>query len=149
MGDWNENSMQGRWSSARTEPRKLSALAWGPTLLAVAATVLFVLAYMHCPKFAVHHSIPHPALPVQVQEWETDVLRVGGLLLALCWYPVLARALRAMREWPEWAEPITMAATCTFLLAFIEVCGRWQFGAYDYQIVLESGWRQYIGQRHM
>ena len=40
-----------------------------------------------------------------------------------------------------------VAGACIFVSAFIVIFGRWQFGGFDYNILLEIGWRQILGQR--
>lgn len=35
---------------------------------------------------------------------------------------------------------------CGFLTAFIVLAGRWQFGGFDYNILIETAWRQFLGQ---
>ncbi len=50
----------------------------------------------------------------------------------------------------RWSLPVAAAsllASCLFFIAFIVHFGRMQFGAYDYNVLVEIGWRQIQGQR--
>ena len=50
----------------------------------------------------------------------------------------------------RWRNAYTYAALlgiCAFLCAFLIHAGRWQFGGFDYNIMVETGWRLIQGQR--
>ncbi len=42
---------------------------------------------------------------------------------------------------------LSLAATCLFVSTFLITVGRHQFGAWDYNILIDVGWRQILGQR--
>ena len=54
---------------------------------------------------------------------------------------------RVRRHWREHYTYIGLAAICAFLWSFIIHFGRHQFGAFDFNILIEIGWRQILGQR--
>ncbi len=42
---------------------------------------------------------------------------------------------------------VAVAAACCFLSIFLITAGRHQFGAFDFSLLIETGWRQILGQR--
>lgn len=76
------------------------------------------------------------------------MILAGGFLAAFCLVPVLTSLVRFFRE--RWRKAYTYGALlgiCAFLCAFLIHAGRWQFGGYDYNIMIEMGWRLIQGQR--
>ena len=68
----------------------------------------------------------------------------GAFLLA----PAAAAGVRWLR--PRWRNAYTygaLAGICAFLCFFVVHFGRWQFDGFDYNIVIDLGWRQILGQR--
>jgi hypothetical protein len=65
---------------------------------------------------------------------------------------MLSSALQATVVWLRlrWRDSFTyiaLSAMCAFLFWFVVHYGRWQFGAFDFNILIEMGWRQMLGQR--
>lgn len=77
-----------------------------------------------------------------------DGILAGGFLAAFCLVPAFASTVRFFRE--RWRSAYTYGALlgiCAFLCTFLIHVGRWQFGGWDYNIMIETGWRQIQGQR--
>jgi hypothetical protein len=77
-----------------------------------------------------------------------DGILAGGFLAAFCLVPVIASPVRYFRQ--RWRNAYTYGALlgiCAFLCVFLIRAGRWQFGGWDYNIMVETGWRQILGQR--
>ena len=77
-----------------------------------------------------------------------DAILAGVFLSALLLTPAVQVAVARLR--PKWRDTHTycaLIAICTFLWFFVLHFGRWQFGAFDFNILIEMGWRQIIGQR--
>ncbi len=76
------------------------------------------------------------------------VVMAGTGLAAFAMMPT-ARVLAArMRE--HWRRIYTIAAlatACVLMSTFLIWAGRRQFGAFDYNILIDTGWRQILGQR--
>lgn len=73
------------------------------------------------------------------------VLSAGTFASVLCWAYSGARSLPALSG--RRAVALLLAGICVFFFAFIVHVGRHQFGGYDFNDVLEIGWRQVRGQR--
>jgi len=77
-----------------------------------------------------------------------DVVLFGGFLAVYCLVPALDTSLRFFRKlWRNSYTYIALLGICAFLCAFLIHMGRWQFGGYDYNIAIETGWRQVLGQQ--
>ncbi|HEX3968588.1 MAG TPA: hypothetical protein VHW70_11525 [Edaphobacter sp.] len=77
-----------------------------------------------------------------------DLILAGVFLAAFCLTPALASAVGVLR--PHWRDAYTCGALlgiCVFLWIFVIHFGRWQFGGFDFNILIEMGWRQILGQR--
>ena len=77
-----------------------------------------------------------------------DVVLAVAFIAAFCLEPALTYLVRSMQK--QWRNTYTYGAllgVCAFLCAFLIHAGRWQFGGFDYNIMIETGWRQIQGQR--
>jgi hypothetical protein len=59
--------------------------------------------------------------------------------------PIFERLRRSAVD--RWIIPVALPLTCCFLAWFIFHFGNRQFGAWDFNIVTDTGWRQMLGQR--
>jgi hypothetical protein len=77
-----------------------------------------------------------------------DLILAGVFLAAFCLTPAFASAVRLFRQrWRDAYTYLALVGVCAFLWVFLIHAGRWQFGGYDFNIVIETGWRQLLGQR--
>jgi hypothetical protein len=77
-----------------------------------------------------------------------DLILAGVFLAAFCLAPASASAVRFFRQrWRDAYTYLALLAVCAFLWAFLIHAGRWQFGGFDFNILIETGWRQILGQR--
>jgi hypothetical protein len=77
-----------------------------------------------------------------------DLILAGVFLAAFCLAPVAAWWVGRLRE--RWRDAYTYGAlfgVCAFLWVFVIYFGRWQFGGFDHNILIDLGWRQVLGQR--
>src|SRR5438105_4752812 len=77
-----------------------------------------------------------------------DVILLGTFVSAYLLTPLARAVVAAIR--PLWRDTYTYLALlgiCIFLCVFIIHFGRQQFGAFDFNILIEMGWRQILGQR--
>jgi hypothetical protein len=76
-------------------------------------------------------------------------LVLGGVFVAaLCLTPAAAWVIGFFR--PRWRDTYTygvLLTVCIFLWVFVVHVGRWQFGGFDFNILIEMGWRQIMGQK--
>ena len=71
----------------------------------------------------------------------------GVLLAAYLLQPAFAAAASRLRSrWRPLYSALTLSATCLFLCVFIVQVGRHQFGGFDFSILVDTGWRQFLGQ---
>ena len=76
------------------------------------------------------------------------ILLIGVFCSGWLLVPWIGRIVSSARErWPSRSTPFALAGVCAFLGIFIVEIGRHQFGAFDYDILIEVGWRQILGQR--
>jgi hypothetical protein len=76
-----------------------------------------------------------------------NVILVGVFLTVFCIAPIAAIAIRFLRRrWRPWYTYVALLGNCVFLWVFVLHFGRRQFGAYDLNILIDTGWRQVIGQ---
>ena len=76
-----------------------------------------------------------------------DAILAGGFLSAFCLAPALTSSMQWFRR--RWRDAYTYGAllgVCGFLCAFPIHEGRWQYGAWDFNILIDAGWRQMLGQ---
>jgi hypothetical protein len=77
-----------------------------------------------------------------------DVVLAVAFIAAFCLEPALTYVVRSMQK--QWRNTYTYGAllgTCAFLWVFILHFGRQQYGSWDFNILVETGWRQIQGQR--
>src|ERR1017187_5480805 len=77
-----------------------------------------------------------------------DTILVGVFLSAYLLTPAIDALVRRLR--PLWRDAYTyggLATVCAFLWFFVVLFGRWQFGGFDFNILIELGWRQIMGQQ--
>lgn len=82
-------------------------------------------------------------------------LLIHVYILLLCTFaacfaaaPAAASLVASLRpRLPKQVSVITCAALCCALAVFVVHAGRSQFGAFDYNVLIDTGWRQMQGQR--
>jgi hypothetical protein len=77
-----------------------------------------------------------------------DTILAGVFLGAYLLTPATAAGVRWLR--PRWRIAYTygaLAGICAFLWSFVVHFGRWQFDGFDFNIVIDLGWRQILGQQ--
>ncbi len=76
------------------------------------------------------------------------VLIAGGSVAAFLALPLGTTAADRLRSsWRHGYTLACLAAACLFFVFYIVTFGRWQFGAFDHNILIDLGWRQFLGQR--
>jgi hypothetical protein len=76
-----------------------------------------------------------------------DVILAGVFLASFCLAPALTILAGYLRRY--WRDAYTYGAllgVCGFLWVFLVHEGRWQYGAWDFNIMVDAGWRQVQGQ---
>ena len=76
------------------------------------------------------------------------VIMAGVFVSSCLLFPAMRAAVTRLR--PKWRNEYTYGAlfvVCAFLCCFVVHYGRWQYGAFDFNILVEMGWRQMLGQR--
>src|SRR5258708_26963562 len=77
-----------------------------------------------------------------------DLILVGVFLTVFCLAPASVRVIQFFRlRWHDVYTYYTLLGICVFLWSFVVYAGRWQFGGFDFNILVEIGWRQILGQR--
>lgn len=80
--------------------------------------------------------------------FQQDLLLMGIFAATFCLAPVLIGVIEAQRRtWRNGYTYAVLAGICVFLGWFLIYFGRWQFGAWDFNIMIDTGWRQLLGQR--
>ncbi len=135
-------------SDAPRKEKRLSREDVYAAYVGLAILALTILAFFYMP--ATIHMFNQIS-----QDWiykqhvlRLDVILFGGFLAAYCLVPASDSSLRFFRK--HWHNAYTYGALlgiCAFLGVFLIHMGRWQFGGYDYNILIETGWRQIQGQR--
>jgi len=77
-----------------------------------------------------------------------DLILFGVFVGVFCLVPVAEYGIHLIRQ--RWRSAYTWGAllgVCAVLSVFIVHFGRWQFGGFDHNILVEIGWRQILGQR--
>ena len=133
---------------APSEEKTLSRLDVISAWAGVAVLALTVLGFLFAP--APEHHLGRISWDRYYRQFSLrlDGILAGGFLAAFCLVPVLTSLVRFFRE--RWRSAYTCGALlgiCAFLCAFLIHMGRWQFGGFDYNIMIETGWRQIQGQR--
>ncbi len=126
------------------------------TLLCVGAFVLILLMWIVVPRLVTMAPVrpagplvPLPApFTVRVELGREMILRFAGCLFAASLFSLL-RQLKdpVFRPWKKVEVAALLSGASVFLFGFVQYFGRRQFAAYDYQIVIDTAWRQYLGQR--
>ena len=76
-----------------------------------------------------------------------DLILLGVFVAAFCFVPVLTSSIYWLRQ--RWRGAYTcgaLLAICGFLCVFLIHFGRWQYGSWDFNTLVETGWRQALGQ---
>ena len=122
-------------------------------LLCLAAGLLLSACWVLVPRFVadihpVRLVVPLKPFTVRVEVWREMVLRFAGSLFAASAILLIRQGGRRFLR-PMKAMEVTalLSSSSLFLAGFVEYFGRRQFAAYDYQIVIDTAWRQYLGQR--
>ena len=132
------------------EPR-LSRLDIMSGVAGIAIIVLTILAFMYMPTF------PNRFKGVMDESYKRAFLQLhiilGGVFCsAFLLTPALNLSLnlslnRLRGKWRNIFTYGALVSTCVFCCWFILHFGRDQFGAWDYNILIDTGWRQISGQR--
>jgi len=141
--------LEGAPLDARGEARRLSRTevldGWfGLVILVLTALVLFYMPIALRPKVGV---APHRFFYL-LANLRIDVILLGVFLAAYCLVPAMDYSVRCLRK--RWRDLYTYGALlgiCAFLWLFLLHFGRWQFGAWDFNLLIETGWRQVQGQK--
>jgi hypothetical protein len=131
--------------AARNLPVRAVAAAASVGILVLLATAALFLFYPHM------HTSSHPgelaldsdAFNAAVFRTRTLILEGGLFLSALLLVPAISRLKPAKRGLPS----LALACSCAFFAWFIFHFGNHQFGAWDFNIAIDTGWRQILGQR--
>lgn len=76
------------------------------------------------------------------------LLAIGSAAVFFLLQPVLGERLRTMgRRLPDWQIRLAIVGIGAFLGAAVVWCGRRQFGGFDFSLLIQVAWRQYLGQR--
>ncbi len=121
--------------------------------LAAVVLVLTTFAFLH-PKVLFRREFN--SLPVdsfyKVAIYRFHLVLIGAALIAWLLEPACSFALRRFRngvppQRQRTLGTVAIAFACVASAAFVVVFGRWQFGGFDYNIIVDIGWRQILGQR--
>jgi len=130
------------------EDRKLSRVEWvwaltGLAVLALTAMTCFLVP----PSFALFRRMSGDGFYRRAL-LRLDVIHTGVFLAAFCLAPAFARTVRFFRQhWRDAYTYLALLGVCAFLWVFLIHAGRWQFGGFDFNVLIETGWRQILGQR--
>jgi hypothetical protein len=131
-------------------PQRLSRPAEGRNIfLSLAILGLTVIAWLKAPSLIQHtEGTFSDDLFYLRAVVKLSVLIVGSLLSTFVLVPSLAACLESLsRHWKSFYTYLSLAAACLFQWAFVVYAGRRQFGAFDYNILMQIGWREVLGQR--
>lgn len=112
------------------------------------ALALAVVGYLFGPALTDRFGSISPDRSYRLFDVRFSVVLAGGFLVAFCLAPALESPIQFLRR--HWRSAYTygaLLAICAFLCGFLIHFGRWQFGGYDFSILVETGWRQSLGQR--
>ena len=140
-------SPSGDLRHANTQPPLLDANGrFGLSLLLI-STIVFLFV----PRL-VRHMMKQPfsaeRFHSHVLSLQMGTILIGVFVSAWALIPALTRVADYLR--PRWKTVYTGAAllsVCAFLSAFIIHFGNRQFGAWDFGNLIDTGWRQILGQR--
>ena len=117
------------------------AMALALAALGVYRTLPFLLSHFHGQTDSdreLHH----------VYESRDYLITFSVWLIAFVLYvPLTFTSARIRTRWKPLYTVICLVAACVFMGMFILHFGNRQFGAYDLGILIDTGWRQIIGQR--
>ncbi len=135
-------------SDAPRKEKRLSREDVYAAYVGLAILALTVLAFFYIPAtIHIFNQISKDWIYKQ-HVLRLDLILFAGFLAAYCLVPALDTSLRFFREhWHNAYTYIALLGFCSFLGVFLIHMGRRQFGGYDYNILIETGWRQIQGQR--
>jgi hypothetical protein len=128
---------------------KQSSRLDGKSAAAAALTLLGSLAcYLAIPLITRHHGAPDPEqFLTRTYEIRVVVIMCAAWLLSYVLYPFTTRRVMQLRgRWRPAYTAISLALACAFIAFFIVHYGNREYGLWDFGIVIDSGWRQVIGQ---
>jgi hypothetical protein len=134
-------------SAASDTPRREQKLSRLDAISAGAGLVFLVLTVLGFVVVPVHFGVSTDGFHRQFL-LRLNLVLAGGFISAFCFAPVLSSLVRSLRK--RWRDAYTygaLAGMCVVLWGFIVHFGRRQFGAWDYNMLIEAGWRQIQGQR--
>ena len=123
-----------------------SHLSEGEQLYAGLVTLVFTVAlYALVPKFTANvNKIPG----YQSASIRLHLIMAGVFVSSFLLVPALQGAVVRLRtKWCDGYIYGVLFAVCAFFFWFVVHYGRWQFGAFDFNVLIEMGWRQILGQR--
>jgi hypothetical protein len=138
-------------TSWKQSVHEMRAAPWGLALtLALAALAVYrVIPSIFLPFVAhFHPNIDSDFTMSRLYEIRDGLITVAVWLIAFVLFrsSILIRgSLR--RHWRPAYTTLCLVAACSFIVAFILHFGNRQFGAWDFGIMIDTGWRQIIGQR--
>lgn len=128
--------------SKRPRAALLDATAGIGILILTGATFIYMPEPLGQPK-----GTPDSGLYAQ-SFLRLHAIYIGTFLAALLLTPAVQVGVERLRA--KWRPALTccaLALTCLFVWVFIVHFGRRQFGAFDFNILIDMGWRQFLGQR--
>jgi len=131
-------------SQAEPKPQSLLPLGLGLVVLALTAFVCAGAAHL------IHRGVRVISDDMMYVRtiFRFYVILIGSFVAAFLMTPALDSLVhRRRRYWKPAYTYFALATVCAFLCAFLVHFGRWQFGGFDYNILIEVGWRQLLGQR--
>ena len=119
---------------------------------AIAGAAVFVLTLATCifiPSTVVHFKRITGNDGFYKQEYlRLDTILAGVFLGAFLLTPAATAAVAWLRRrWRDAYTCLALAGTCVFIWFFLVHFGRHQFDGFDYNILIDLGWRQVLGQR--
>jgi hypothetical protein len=128
--------------------RKLSGTDVVCALMGIAVLILTVAAFFLAPALSTRlPSISGDDFYRRALLRHNFIL-AGVFLATLCLTPFLVWTIHFFRQ--RWRDAYTycvLLGVCIFQWVFLIHAGRWQFGGFDFNILIETGWRQILGQR--
>jgi hypothetical protein len=135
-------------SDAPRKAKKLTPADVVSVWVGLAVLALTVLGFLFAPASTHHFGRIEGDGYYRAFVARLDGILAGGFLAAFCLAPAIVTWVRILQT--RWRNAYTYGAllgTCAFLCVFLIHEGRWQFGGWDYNIMVETGWRQILGQR--
>lgn len=117
--------------------------------VAVAAAALTAVAFINTPEFVQKHGREISPDPMYARfTCELDALLIGAFVVSFALLPSMMKTIAfCRRRWRQECSYLALIAICSGMWAFVLYFGRSQFGAYDFNVLVEMGWRQIAGQR--